>query len=750
MRLLQLALTLSGIVVHHADIIPNKLLAHDGLLIENRGHVYKLAAIYDVLIHIESPPEPDGFELLLDQVNKSIVGMTGSDSTEIRQQLFQIQLKRIYTTFEYGKQEIQFGHETYTDDEASSFRDKRGLVDIVGIGLSKLFGLSTEHQTDLINRELKILKEQHAVHRHVTDRFLTVVNSAVENLAENRADINHLKMGLNNITKQMKIFHDEQEQAYTEMKVAVLLQIYLNKLEVAADNFALQATTYRSRRRSLESGIINDELLTKGMLTTIGAKVAKLGLMAPPLLWSYQHLKIGHLITTPDGITFRVAIPLHEREQYDLWKFWAFPTFWGANNNVTKKIMVPDKIAIDHGGERHFEPDMRTSCIGSSPYFICLPPAETVGPSCEKEMLLRNNDSLHLCQFEFVKSPTKISISRVGINRVVIIPQKKTTGIHTCQRDLIPRTITINEPTLFDLGIYCDLAIEGVKISSILTEKHNFTIKPSYVHANEPLPLFYTAASTQRRVYQGFRMDYRSSIRVADFSKELAELKHNLPLASSITRTMPVIDMIQFALLGIFCAVLLVFFALIGIVVYKGKVRAFWTLWQRGLPTPPLDNDQPSEPPVTTTFDGPSHRPLTASAPPSQATCVGPDEDPQTELSGLIKDARDLKETMPSLRAALQEMQSGPKGTSITDCPVGEYPHSENPVTGIRYPVWILPRETTTSPLSQDDSPAARAVPRPVTTLSNTNVPETTRIHLEIKNPTISSVQADIHAPDCS
>lgn len=142
------------------------------------------------------------------------------------------------------------------------YRQRRGLFNIVGTGMSYVFGVATTDQLDEINGKLEYLNGLDTSNLHVTDQHLSVISKMEEQVSGNTDKLKILVAQFINATQliQETITAEENNKIYQTLTMH-FRQIELIMNDATINLQALQHTLQMAALGSLSHGLVPPERL---------------------------------------------------------------------------------------------------------------------------------------------------------------------------------------------------------------------------------------------------------------------------------------------------------------------------------------------------------------------------------------------------------------------------------------------------------------------------------------------------------
>ena len=208
---------------------------------------------------IEHDENPDVFALLEEEV-KSLIRKTRSQKTRFQQ----------YKTLHKRKESYQ-----YKDDKQANYRhrSKRSLLPFVGSAINFLFGTVTENDMAVISNSVAQLENKQKAILHVVQSSITVLNTSLLQISENRQKINEvlktmtqLNSILNKVTEATsKQIISLESKVNVQAKLNLIIREYQERLHDLIEQIQILDTQINM----LALGRLTPSLITPEHLKTI-------------------------------------------------------------------------------------------------------------------------------------------------------------------------------------------------------------------------------------------------------------------------------------------------------------------------------------------------------------------------------------------------------------------------------------------------------------------------------------------------
>ena len=589
-------------------IVENRLLNQDGIVLQKLDKAHQLTGLYTIFVVCRPPKIAPELDDVIVAVNRSIQAMKG-DLTSYDD--FELRIDEIADRVKAARSLIDFTWETYDDNSGRFGRQRRGLIDGIGYVISQITGLATSRAMSEVERDLEEMRSNQEEEKHVVGKLVTYVDKSIAFGVENRANIEVLKNGLQNVSEAMEQLQEAYEstkESWFRRKEATL---YLDRLRIAVDRYYRQAEEYYRQRRVLETGRVPSSLTSEDGYQIIMTRAGAAGGRVPTRVWNKRFLSVIHFDANAERMIYQVEMPLYSEEEYTITRFWTVPVT-EPNGNLSRTFELPEEVAMDRVSSKYFKIERNTRCLGTSPT-VCLPDSEEIGPSCVRELIARTNASLASCTVVWRPVLGGIVIKRIAVNTVIIAPSKPIVIYRKCKNEEVAVREIITKPEQYELGQSCYLRINGtLTVSSIRLTRHNMTQTRQYVNTGIPLPIRYETPVARERVHKKIALSEQAVMRVGDFMKEMTEARR-IANEKKNTRSQARTGVVNWVLGGILIVVVILIILYFG---FKKEMRVCgWIEVGKGLTgmttwKPKREDLDEGTHRRMHVVDGPGHRPV--------------------------------------------------------------------------------------------------------------------------------------------
>ena len=318
-------------------------------------------------------------------------------------------LKTLNLTSYKIKQTLRFFPDTRLNN-----RPERGLLNVVGIALSYLFGIASSNDIEKLNKRFITLDELKNRETLILDKLLSRSNQQHSKINEIITDINAIGKHLTNITELINI---QFELDYLISYINNLhreIDTCLNNVKNELDNIVLAS-----------KGIVTTNIISLDELSIILA-TAKTEHNLDPIFPSNQlasYYNVIYVLIAPQALILQV--PMSSTYVFNHFRFIPFPTY-NHNETVILRLNKTD-LLISHDSKYFTEAtkEQFSSCQRSDSLLICpsnvLPLFNALDKTSCLNTLLANNSSPTGCVAQQVPNQLQIEVvpPRIFITRAV-------------------------------------------------------------------------------------------------------------------------------------------------------------------------------------------------------------------------------------------------------------------------------------------------------------------------------------------
>lgn len=378
----------------------------DGLLVSGGTGLRTLSANWILLVALDAPIPPSGLADQIQVVRSSISTVTKEYGiTDAVQETWMDRLARMDPT--------TTGH--------THHRYRRGLFDMGGMIIHKIFGLATDDQIKKYQKILNSLRLNMNDVIHVVPELITAVNQSRQYIRENRAKLQQIETHQEEITKyieQLRVQGISYRTRITSLEIRQEMDRIMQALELVSDVYQQERAAYHVQRAALEVGHLTEDLLPPRTLEDILNQAISQGYhIVTQLEWYYQHLEVKPIFSESDNLLYQVIIPLIDNEQYLQYKIQTFPVPY-INSELSAKLEVPEHLGFNTETGELFLPQF---CQGENPS-VCRsgPVYQSNRLQCPRGVLTGVKALNKYCTVEVVKGTNTTQITEIDINTYVM------------------------------------------------------------------------------------------------------------------------------------------------------------------------------------------------------------------------------------------------------------------------------------------------------------------------------------------
>lgn len=281
-------------------------------------------------------------------------------------------------------------------------RRKRGILDIGGILLNKIFGTATEGQVKELREQLQRASLEGRTITHTVNQLITIVNTTRMAERQTRSKLNELIIEVAGMHHaQYNYWHElreiEQMTAIGEM---------ISMLESVFSALMRELQLERNIQQSLEAGRLTEELFPVPLLDQISSEARIKTLHPLRSSWYYEHVAVRPLLMNGATLVYRIQLPYIGADSYLCYHLHSWPVPI-TNSTSAVKLTIRQEIAFHTTLGYVFTPQ---NCQGRDPQ-VC-----RTGPlildstsSCERGLVTGHAEDRSNCKVNFVEMPrTKI------------------------------------------------------------------------------------------------------------------------------------------------------------------------------------------------------------------------------------------------------------------------------------------------------------------------------------------------------
>ena len=274
--------------------------------------------------------------------------------------------------------------------QATSDRERRGVLDFIGTGLNWAFGTATQSQVDALQKAVDAASaSQHAIVHNIKE-LITVVNQTQLEGVDTRRKLSALS------TSYDRFVHRENDRwdRFDHNTKLLMMEEYINSLLWLDAAVWKGINRIRALHGSLRAGDFTEELCPASLLMEISRLAAGHGLRALPLNWYYENVHVIPLMIKDGLMTFRVTLPYADDNTYQRYKIRTYAVPIDTAGSRARAAVQPD-IALDTANGLWFVP---TLCQGHRPQLCRAGPRWRDAYPCERGLITGHAPDRKLCK----------------------------------------------------------------------------------------------------------------------------------------------------------------------------------------------------------------------------------------------------------------------------------------------------------------------------------------------------------------
>ena len=315
-------------------------------------------------------------------------------------------------------------------------RVKRGLLNLGGVILNKIFGTATEEQVQSLQKLVRTTLADGQIIRHQVDQMTTVINGAVREmnktrmyLQENRKQLNDMVEAIRSLTR----ISNQTQWMLRHVRVRAALENFIGDLERRHEVIADLREQSFEHRMELESGRLTEEILPRTELAAILKEAEIHGVHGLPLTHYYETCEVIPTWQSDDGLAYTVYLPLIHK-QVASYRFHTLPT---PGDRGWVEFMLHPHVGYD---EANGEISILESCRGGNPNACEQRLTFPKGLLCERSLITQNTESAKHCRIRPAMPETAPSITLSTNDYALAIPD---TNLEIRCRGLPTRQLVI-------------------------------------------------------------------------------------------------------------------------------------------------------------------------------------------------------------------------------------------------------------------------------------------------------------------
>ena len=243
----------------------------------------------------------------------------------------------------------------------------------------------------------------HTVHR--SNLLLSATKANRRHINLNSDHINKLKCYLDTLQLTVKTNFHVISDTLSHLSLKIKIEHALVSLEQNVNRIINYFNRRRHQKHSLYHHTLAEDLLGPGQLQEILAQARALRFATMPQNWHYEFCKVIPVWTTPQDITFKVSLPLHDGKNYILYSIQLYP--FPIRPGFHAQLQVRSSVAYSSTSGLLFEPIL---CQGSGTK-VCLggPLVDAEKFVCERALVSKDVVATRKCQVKVSQSNDTIT-----------------------------------------------------------------------------------------------------------------------------------------------------------------------------------------------------------------------------------------------------------------------------------------------------------------------------------------------------
>jgi len=445
-------------------VVDGDLLGEDGVRVTNEGDLRVMSAVWQLITIMDPPLEPPMLPWL------HFLRNTLSNSNFTGQLM-----EKVHWYHRLSKLEHQMRQDSPVVNKIGDSRPyglkrhRRGLLNVVGSGLSWLFGLATGDQLEEMKLAMSKNSKDGDILYHNEKEMLSIMNDTRKIQRHMTQSIAHYRSVVAAEIRRLKIEIVGVEQ--WERTRSALMHGF-EEIDKAMDCYEKALAGYNQRLMQVERGFLTEDLLPKERLRELLGRLRSNGFATLPEHWYYSYATVHPIWSVDDKIAYSTFIPLVRSVKYIQYGLLYMPV--GLGKNHLRQLVGRHNIAVRTEDTGSFVP---SDCRGEAP-IVCMPAREDIISGCEAALATGGNPSN--CEIKIVKKGNRDAtvIPPKGMASVVLVaPHRSSISAQILCRGKAPVRLSIDKPQAIHLEKHCTLRGEGWRVDSIQWAKETIVIR---------------------------------------------------------------------------------------------------------------------------------------------------------------------------------------------------------------------------------------------------------------------------------
>ena len=324
-------------------------------------------------------------------------------------------------------------------------RKKRGLFNVGGWLLGKLFGVATNKDLHKLKELVMKGYEQRQVIAHKVNELTSFYNQLAREENITRQVLSDHENSLILLRRELnasRAVDNEQNNRISANYKMILVAELVSLIERRQQLLQNQIDRYREQRMALEAGRLTESVLPRSDLQQILVQAEKKGYDAAPMEWYYEHCLVRPVWETSEGLSFIVELPMFT-ESVTGYHLDAHPTLQVDTGNWVT-LVTQEYVGYN---EQNGEIVKLRGCHGHYPTLCEADLIYRTGLPCERSIITGSSSGISKCNVR-IQTPKETVIHSVGINQHLIttldgILETRCQGEPTVHHNVTPGTLLV-------------------------------------------------------------------------------------------------------------------------------------------------------------------------------------------------------------------------------------------------------------------------------------------------------------------
>ena len=433
------------------------LFEKDGVLVIHQGEARLVSAVWRLVVLIKPPEEPP----VRAWANDLTLSIRGLNATRFGREI-KTWTERIdaFTTMD----------RTFKVSlKLEGRRVERSPFDIIGSGMSWLFGTATTSQLGELSNALRHDRLRTTALVHNQNTLLSMVNGTrgmVEHLAQ------RVKM-VCRYTQQVAQAAWSNTEQIADIVLAHNMDQAIAHVEAVLVVYTAQRATFHRQQMLLDRGMLTQELVSRGQLKRVLNAVKDAGHIPLQSRWYFHNARVSPLWGMTGMAAFSIALPLIHPRIYSVYGLKYLPVRIDLGH--LRFIVGEPAVAVSNSGIANFFP---TECSGEEP-MVCWPSLVSTVTTCESALATGGDPGLCIVKLvRCVGRPLTVLTPRHDSSTVAIAPHVEQVEMNLSCPGKPLRQSMISGPTLVDVGDSCVLEGQGWMIKGLRGGNATLAMEP--------------------------------------------------------------------------------------------------------------------------------------------------------------------------------------------------------------------------------------------------------------------------------